>query len=75
MKLGKPFVMANLVERLLKGECILKGDVIKEFDITADQFHRYVAAIKKYMAIFHEDLELTYRKSENHYRLRRKRGS
>lgn len=73
MKLGKPFVIANLVERLLKSEAIVKDDVIAEFDITVDQFHRYIAAVKKYMAIFHSDLELTYRKSENHYRLRRKR--
>ena len=73
MKLGKPFVIANLVERLLKGECIVKDDVIGQFEITVDQFHRYIAAVKKYMATFHGDLELSYRKSENHYRLRRKR--
>ena len=73
MKLGKPFVIANLVERLLKGECVVKDELIAEFGITVDQFHRYIAAVKKYMAIFHSDLELSYRKSENHYRLRRKR--
>ncbi len=73
MRLGKPFVIANLVERLLKGESIVKDEIIQQFDITVDQFHRYIAAVKKYMATFHGDLELSYRKSENHYRLRRKR--
>ena len=73
MRIGKPFVIANLVERLLKGESVVKDDIIAEFEITVDQFHRYIAAVKKYMATFHGDLELTYRKSENNYRLRRKR--
>ena len=74
MKVGKAFAFAQLVERLLRGESIQKVAFVAMFDITDDQFHRYVAGAKKYMDLFHPEYEVAYLKSDNAYCLRRKKA-
>ncbi|MCR5348277.1 MAG: hypothetical protein K6E59_01550 [Bacilli bacterium] len=73
MKVGKAFAFAQLVERLLKGENIEKEEFASTFEITDDQFHRYIAGSKKYMETFHPEYEVAYLKSDNRYCLRRKK--
>ena len=74
MKVGKSFAFAQLVERLLKGESIEKAAFVAAFDITDDQFHRYIAGAKKYMDLFHPEYEVAFLKSDNIYCLRRRRA-
>jgi len=73
MKVGKAFAFAQLIERLLKGENIDKASFVANFEITDDQFHRYVAGSKKYMDLFHPEYEVAYLKSDNVYCLRRRK--
>lgn len=73
MKVGKAFAFAQLVERFLKGESVDKVAFVSDFDITDDQFHRYIAGAKKYMNLFHPGYEVAYLKSKNHYILRRRK--
>ena len=74
MKVGKAFAFAQLIERLLKGENIEKVAFVGMFDITDDQFHRYVAGAKKYMDLFHPEYEVAFLKADNIYCLRRKKA-
>ncbi len=74
MKVGKSFAFAQLVERLLKGESIDKEQYVSLFEITDDQFHRYIAGSKKYMSLFHPEYEVAFLKSDNIYCLRRKKA-
>lgn len=74
MKVGKSFAFAQLVERLLKGESIEKEEFLTTFEITDDQFHRYIAGSKKYMDLFHPEYEVAYLKSDNRYCLRRRKA-
>ena len=75
MNVGKSFAFAQLVERLLRGESIEKGAFIASFEITDDQFHRYIAGSKKYMNLFHPEYEVAYLKSDNVYCLRRRKAN
>ena len=75
MKVGKAFAFAQLVERLLKGESIDKGSFVTLFEITDDQFHRYIAGTKKYMDLFHPEYEVAFLKSDNIYILRRRKAN
>ena len=75
MKVGKSFAFAQLVERLLKGENIDKVSFVNTFEITDDQFHRYIAGSKRYMDVFHPEYEVAYLKSENIYCLRRRKAN
>lgn len=75
MKVGKSFAFAQLVERLLKGESIDKATFVSSFDITDDQFHRYIAGSKKYMDLFHPEYEVAFLKSDNIYVLRRRKAN
>ncbi len=75
MKVGKSFAFAQLVERLLRGESIDKAAFTAAFDITDDQFHRYVADAKRYMDLFHPEYEVAYLKSDNTYCLRRRKAN
>ena len=74
MKVGKAFAFAQLVERLLKGESIDKAQYVALFEITDDQFHRYIAGSKKYMNLFHPEYEVAFLKSDNIYCLRRRKA-
>ena len=75
MKVGKSFAFAQLVERLLQGESIDKATFVSSFDITDDQFHRYIAGSKKYMDLFHPEYEVAFLKSDNIYVLRRRKAN
>ena len=75
MKVGKSFAFAQLVERFLKGETINKATFVANFDITDDQFHRYISGAKKYMDLFHPEYEVAYLKSDNLYCLRRRKAN
>ena len=75
MKVGKSFAFAQLVERLLKGESIEKKTFVDGFEITNDQFHRYIAGAKKYMDLFHPEYEVAFLKSDNIYCLRRRKAN
>ncbi|MBO5529198.1 MAG: hypothetical protein J6A47_07790 [Bacilli bacterium] len=75
MKVGKSFAFAQLVERLLKGETIDKASFVASFEITDDQFHRYIAGSKKYMDLFHPEYEVAFLKSDNIYCLRRRKAN
>ena len=75
MKVGKSFAFAQLVERLLKGESIDKVAFVTLFEITDDQFHRYIAGAKKYMDLLHPEYEVAFLKSDNIYVLRRRKAN
>lgn len=75
MKVGKSFAFAQLVERLLKGESIDKAAFVEAFEITDDQFHRYIAGSKRYMDLFHPEYEVAFLKSDNIYCLRRRKAN
>ena len=75
MKVGKSFAFARLVERLLKGESIEKAEFVALFEITDDQFHRYISGAKRYMDLFHPEYEVAYLKSDNIYCLRRRKAN
>ena len=75
MKVGKSFAFARLVEQLLKGESIEKAEFVAHFEITDDQFHRYIAGSKRYMNLFHPEYEVAYLKSDNIYCLRRRKAN
>lgn len=74
MKVGKTFAFTQMIEKLLKGESIDKASFIREFEITNDQFHRYIGGAKKYMALFHPTVEVAFLKSQNCYVARRKKA-
>jgi len=74
MKVGKSFAFAQLVERLLRGENIVKASFVENFEITDDQFHRYISGAKRYMTLFHKEYEVAFLKSDNVYCLRRRKA-
>lgn len=69
MKVGKTFAFAQLVELLDKKAVLKKEAVIADFDLTEDQFHRYIADLKYYYVTFHPDKEVVYDKKNDCYRL------
>lgn len=69
MKVGKTFAFAQLVELLDKKGVLKKETAIADFDLTEDQFHRYIADLKYYYVTFHPEKELVYDKKNDVYRL------
>ena len=69
MRVGKTFAFAQLVETLDKKAVVKKETVIADFDLTEDQFHRYIADLKYYYVTFHPEKELVYDKKYDVYRL------
>ena len=69
MKVGKTFAFAQLVEMLDRRSSLKKEAIIADFDLTEDQFHRYIADLKYYFTTFHPDKELVYDKKNDVYRI------
>ena len=69
MKVGKALAFAQLIEIFLTYRILSKEEFIERFELTEDQFHRYMADAKKYFALFHNDSEIVYAKGEGVYRL------
>ena len=70
MKVGKTFAFAQMVETLITERELSKADFQSRFDLTEDQFHRYMGNAKRYFALFHPEAEVVYAKATNLYRLR-----
>ncbi len=70
MRVGKTFAFSQMIEILITEREFSKGEFQRRFELTEDQFHRYIANAKKYMAIFHPEAEIIYAKAARLYRLR-----
>ena len=69
MKVGKTFAFAQMVELLQHKGMLKKEAMIHEFDLTEDQFHRYIGDLKYYFVSFHPESELIYDKKNDCYRI------
>lgn len=69
MRIGKTFVFAQMIEHLQNKGHLKKASIIHEFELTEDQFHRYIGDLKYYFVTFHPDKELVYDKRNDCYRL------
>lgn len=70
MKVGKAFAFAQMIETLISERELSKADFERRYELTEDQFHRYMGNAKRYFALFHPEAEVVYAKAANLYRLR-----
>ena len=70
MKVGKTFAFAQMIETFIAERELSKAEFERKFDLTEDQFHRYMGNAKRYFAFFHPEAEIVYAKAANLYRLR-----